>query len=450
MKQTLVFKTRPEAKVIVKQHKRGCAYPVTHKEKDCKCPKYFYVTPGSHRVPAETASWEMARQRVPKWVNDHDPSIDRTTSIPVIERTVAAAFAEMVEHKKASKIGSSKSRVGKFATLGKQMVAFLAEYNAEHPKELITYAHQITTQFLDKFQGSWKGHTQGTYEKEGEIFTGMSRGTCKNRIGDIQAFFDFCLVRNYLRDTGKIRVVRGRARPKDNPGYNLTVSGLCPVINHEPLSDELEQGVFDACDRYDAAIKTRNRDEVDGDGYKLKMLCRFMSAGGFAITDAVIYPRASLGATEYVRLKTHKKGILAIDPGLLDELRAMPNDNPKYLFWSGNGEKADAAKLWHKKFQRLWKLVDPELLKTLEGDPDPHCFRNTLARRMFEKGANEADVAKALGDTEAVIRKHYSKMCEGIRSRVTGFIRMTHASNRAEVIPLKNADAVTVASAGQA
>ena len=46
--------------------------------------------------------------------------------------------------------------------------------------------------------------------------------------------------------------------------------------------------------------------------------------------------------------------------------------------------------------------MKPELSE-LKGDADPHCFRNTFARRLFEAGATEADVAKALGDTEAFV-----------------------------------------------
>jgi hypothetical protein len=368
------------------------------------------------------------------WEEDHDP---RTKVKPqVAQVTVEDAFDEMIKNKRTA--GGGDTVASKFKTIKKTLLAYLTRYNREHPNYPVNFVHQITTVHLDGYQGTWRGHTLGSTApaaKNEEVEAeekGLSRLTAERRRGNLIEFFNFCLTRNYIHDTGQIRAHRGRAVPKDNPAYAMRVVGLYPVVSHEPFSDRLEAGILAACDRYDASIKTQNRKEVDGDGYKLKMLCRLMSATGLAITDAVITRRDALGDRERSRIKTNKGAYIEINPELADELRALPNDNPLYLFWSGKSAKSRAASLWHKKFAKLWKLVDPKLLKDLRGVPGTHCFRNTLARRLFEKGANETEVARILGTTESVVRRHYSKMCKERQERLSGLVQATWSRNRAE------------------
>lgn len=432
---TLRFDTRPQVRIIVKQHGPKCLYSETNRERDCKCPKYFYVSPGALRIPAKTSSWEMARARAGKWEDDHDPRLRSKHEEVLVSVTVADAFDEMIKNKLIS--GGGNTVASKFKTMKKTMLAFLAQYNQRHPKQPIEFVHQIATVILDEYQGTWRGHTLGSSapaEKNEDVEAearGLSRLTAERRRGNLIEFFNFCLTRNFIRDTGQVKVFRGRAVPKDNPAYAMKVIGLYPVVSHEPFSDKLESAIFDACDRYDAAIKTKNRDEVDGDGYKLKMLCRLMSATGLAVTDAVLTRRDALGDRERSRIKTNKGAYIEIDPELADELREVENDNPLYLFWTGKSSRSRAASPWHKKFQKLWKLVDPELMRQeLRGDPGTHCFRNTLARRLFEAGANETEVAKMLGATEAVIRKHYSKMCKERQARLSKLAQATWPKNR--------------------
>jgi len=51
---------------------------------------------------------------------------------------------------------------------------------------------------------------------------------------------------------------------------------------------------------------------------------------------------------------------------------------------------------------------------------------------LFEKGANETEVARILGTTESVVRRHYSKMCKERQERLSGLVQATWSRNRAE------------------
>jgi integrase len=48
----------------------------------------------------------------------------------------------------------------------------------------------------------------------------------------------------------------------------------------------------------------------------------------------------------------------------------------------------------------------------------PHRYRHTLAMRLLEDGASFQEVADVLGNTEAVVRKHYGKWSKKRQSNI--------------------------------
>lgn len=58
---------------------------------------------------------------------------------------------------------------------------------------------------------------------------------------------------------------------------------------------------------------------------------------------------------------------------------------------------------WRRKLQKVWKLCGKWKEK-----PTPHRFRHTFARILLQKpGVTVRDVAKLLGNTEAIVLRHY-------------------------------------------
>jgi integrase len=114
-------------------------------------------------------------------------------------------------------------------------------------------------------------------------------------------------------------------------------------------------------------------------------------------------------------------------------------ENQAYFFWSGEGDRAHAASYWQKVFSRLRKSLDKDLLREDLGTdhngkliyPTWHCFRNSFACNLFEKGADVPEVATLLGDSDAVVRKHYYKFSAKLQEKANLAVRRTWGESSA-------------------
>lgn len=70
-------------------------------------------------------------------------------------------------------------------------------------------------------------------------------------------------------------------------------------------------------------------------------------------------------------------------------------------FSSGKSDLEDLAKNWRK--------ICTKILKTAGEDGHPHQFGHTCAKRLLVRGVPAGFVAPVLGDSEDIVRKHYSK-----------------------------------------
>ena len=52
-----------------------------------------------------------------------------------------------------------------------------------------------------------------------------------------------------------------------------------------------------------------------------------------------------------------------------------------------------------------------------------HRFRHTLATELLEQGWTYEDVADVLGNSAAIVRKHYAKWSRGRQERLTKMMR---------------------------
>jgi hypothetical protein len=57
--------------------------------------------------------------------------------------------------------------------------------------------------------------------------------------------------------------------------------------------------------------------------------------------------------------------------------------------------------------------------------PTWHCFRNSFAQNLFERGADVPEVATLLGDSDAVVRKHYYKFSPKLQAKANEAVRRT-------------------------
>ncbi len=86
-----------------------------------------------------------------------------------------------------------------------------------------------------------------------------------------------------------------------------------------------------------------------------------------------------------------------------------------YFFWSGKGDRQTFVRDVTRTMSTVFKA---------SGVPGAcsHRFRHTLATEVLEMGGTFEDAADTLGDTEAIVRKHYAKWSAGRQARISDLL----------------------------
>jgi site-specific recombinase XerD len=133
--------------------------------------------------------------------------------------------------------------------------------------------------------------------------------------------------------------------------------------------------------------------------------------------DAVSWDAAA--ETWRIRVRTQKSGepvYLPIPHALKLSLDAVPlprnapQDCP-YYFWNGITSRRAVVGIAERTLAAVFK-------KSGVKDAHAHRFRHTLATRLLEQGATFEQVADILGNSPAVVRKHYGKWAKGRQDNI--------------------------------
>jgi integrase len=112
--------------------------------------------------------------------------------------------------------------------------------------------------------------------------------------------------------------------------------------------------------------------------------------------DSLLLYQAKTGTPVYVPLPPQVVEALEdIPPG--------PKPNPRYFFWSGNGDPKSAVADWQRSYRRLFKSAD---IRTADGERKrchPHMFRDTFAVEMLLAGVPIDQVSLLLGHASVKI-----------------------------------------------
>ena len=158
-------------------------------------------------------------------------------------------------------------------------------------------------------------------------------------------------------------------------------------------------------------------------------LFQLMRWSGLSIMDALTLRRDELlqrsGHYRIVtsRQKTGTDVSVPIPDEIAEELLAIPNDNPAYLFWSGVGARKSITGNWGKRFiVPAFKAAGV----SREGHMLAHRLRDTFAVRLLEKGVPLEEVSKLLGHRSIkTTEKSYAAWVQGRQDRLDMLVRGT-------------------------
>jgi integrase len=120
-----------------------------------------------------------------------------------------------------------------------------------------------------------------------------------------------------------------------------------------------------------------------------------------------------------INVRTMKSGQcvwLPVHPELQAALDALPAPRgctqSTYFFWSGNGAADSMVRAAERTLSTVFTRAEVK-------DAHAHRFRHTLATELLEQGHTYEDVADVLGNSAAIVRKHYAKWSKGRQERLT-------------------------------
>jgi integrase len=147
---------------------------------------------------------------------------------------------------------------------------------------------------------------------------------------------------------------------------------------------------------------------------------RLLRWAGLRIGDAISLERTRLTTDGRILLYTAKTGnpvYVRIPEYVSQLLHCLPNSNPKYFFWSGNGLLKTGVADW-RTLQRLFRLAD------LGKRCHAHMFRETFAVELLLAGVPIDQVSVLLGHSSVKIReRHYSPWVKARQQQLDESVR---------------------------
>jgi integrase len=276
-------------------------------------------------------------------------------------QTIAQAVETFITAKESE--GVSKATIRKLRSQLGQFEQFMAARSKFFPVE-------ITAQDAIEFRAGWTWPSGVTRQKAQQNVRGFLRSCCKANLPEL---------------LGALKTIRlSKADVKRLEPQPFTEKELKKLLQQVPKT-------FPDADR----------------AAKMTTLIHCMVSTGLAIRDTVQLERANLRDCwlRIDRQKTGKSVRQKLDAGLLDELNAVANGNPKYIFWNGTSQPTSATGLWLADLRALMKDAGLWIKGNLS-----HRFRDTAVDFWLGAGCSLTEIAASLGDTVAVVEKHYANL----------------------------------------
>jgi integrase len=388
---------------VFTRHTASCKFSRDRACRRCNCPKWVggQVNGYYFRQSAKTRQWaeaEEVRLKLEEALVKGQPpfgtaaAADSATPIPNPADPPPAARAEapgprapkprpMVTVAQAvdAYLADAVSRSVESSTLKKLETIFRKQFVAWTRIEGIEYLDELDLDLLLNFRNTWEDGPLAKQKKQSRVI----------------GFFWACVRRRYLTENpavglGKIKVVQ------------------IPTDYFPP--DEFERII--------AATYIRRGDRGGGDvkanQARLRTMTLLMRWSGLRIRDAVTLERHRLNGDSLLlyQAKTGTPVYVPIPPQVVEALENIPpgpKPNPRYFFWSGNGDPKSAVADWQRSYRRLFKSAD---IRTADGERKrchPHMFRDTFAVEMLLAGVPIDQVSLLLGHASVKItEKSYS------------------------------------------
>lgn len=363
----------------------------------CRCPKWIngiLLTGKFVRVSAQTRSWEQAQRKALMMDAGEPDSPPVLIAVETNSRiTIKQAVREFLADEQGRKL--AKTSTSQSVTLLNNQLLGWAQ------KQSLTYLDELSTSKLREFRASWANGASTTQRKHHRL----------------NGFFEFCVESDWLLK---------------NPSKKMKSVQVSPKPTDYFTPPEFEK-IVDATYVY---ADWRGGRDFQHRRLRLRALILLMRWSGLSILDAVTLERARLHGDRLLlyRHKTKVPVFVPLPPSIAKLLHSLPNSNPRYFFWSGNGDPHTAKKGWQRSLRRLFANLK---LTTEDGQPKrchPHMFRDTFAVELLLAGVPLDQVSLLLGHSSIkVTERHYAPFVKARQQQLEASARL--AWSKAEALP---------------
>jgi site-specific recombinase XerD len=385
---------------IFVRHSAGCKYEAEEFYKRCNCKKFLRWFDGKklQRMKTGARSWAEAEDKQRELA---DQLSGRVTATPgATAKAITDAVSVFIEDKRVQGITNGVLS-GYTLELGR-----LADYCATRG---VYTVQGITREILTGFCSTWPAFYASTTTRI------KVRQRCRS-------FLLYCYETKWLErapQLPKIKVDEPETQPLTGEEYARLLAAV-NVVDGKRWDGKGGKGT---------TPKTRDR---------LRALVQLMRWSGLAIRDAVTLPREAIkkDADGYhivtARQKTGTHVSVPLPPAVAEEVLALDNSNPKYLFWTGKGQGQTIANVWTVRYIR--PLFDAAGIVC--GHMVSHRLRDTFAVDLLEKGVPMEEVSRMLGHTSIkTTEKSYAKWSRGRQERANALVRGTWVTPKPEAVP---------------
>ena len=352
----------------------------------CRCPKWINGTLPTGkfvRMAAKSRSWEIAERKARHFEAQADP-LRKSEPAPSLRITIEHAVKDFLKDEEARQLAATSTCQSK--TLLKKQLLKWAQRNA------LVFLDDLTTANLRDFRASWKNRPL----------------TMQRKHHRLNGFFDFCIENEWLHrnPSKRMKSVKVSQAPTDY----FTPSEFAKIVDATYAYGDWHGG----------------RD-FEHRSLRLRALILLLRWSGLSILDAVTLERRRLTGDRLL-LYRHKTKVPVYVPLPIDVakmLDSLPNSNPRYFFWSGNGDPHTGKKGWQRSLRRLFKKLS---LTTEDGQSKrchPHMFRDTFAVELLLAGVPLDQVSLLLGHSSIkVTEKHYAPFVKARQQQLEASVRM--------------------------
>lgn len=374
---------------VYTRHLKSCEHRNDSRWRRCHCPKWIrglLLNGEKIRRTAQTTSWENAEKLARKLEADVDPEREKIEARR--EFTLREAVETFMGDQKARGLGKETQK--KYRGFLERQFLIWADLRK------IKFLVRVSPAELTKFRASWSNGETTTHRKHEML----------------ASFFRFCQ-RNELIGKNPMDALKKPKTPDVVPTNYFLPAEFEKIIG---ASYKYEFGGGNDCEFR---------------GLRMRAISLLMRWAGLSILDATKLERAALSRNEegdnqifLYRAKTGVPVYVVIPPDVADLLRSVPNSNPCYFFWSGNGDPRSARKGFQRSYWKLFKLANIRREDGSKKRCHPHMFRDTFAVELLLAGNPMDQVSLLLGHSSVKItERHYAPFCKARQQQLTAAVK---------------------------